>query len=53
MYLDIVIGGIQIVLFTLKMLGRFTGSWGLVFLPTFIWLAVIVFNRLTRGQDQQ
>lgn len=52
MYLDIVIGGMQVVLFTLKMLDRFAGSWWTVFLPTFIWFAVIVFNKLTSGQDR-
>ena len=44
MYLSIATGGIQVSLFTLKLLGLYTGSWWIVFIPTMIWIVLSILG---------
>jgi hypothetical protein len=38
MFIDITLGGSQVALLVLKLMGIFSGSWWLVFVPSFVWL---------------
>jgi len=47
MFLDLAMAGIQIAMFTLKLLDRFKPSWWVVFLPTILWVVIGILLRAT------
>ena len=50
MFLDLIMAGMQLIMFAMKLLDRFQPSWWVVFLPTILW---VVFGILAKLVDRE
>ena len=51
MYLDITLGGTQIAMIVLRLMGIVTFSWWIVLLPTIIWIVCGIIATATGRND--